>query len=160
MKQYPLVPEKPGCRPTLAVLSSEMLAGDRQALLPRSWLGQRHHYCRMRYHRNVMGYKFRSPSRDQSQEIIVYGLRMPSIQYCARIHVVGELHLWNEPTVNSQAKSQDSAPDIRYFRKAQYEMAARAERKRSGASESQILGSRQGREELPIHQSLGMIKPK
>jgi hypothetical protein len=41
MKQHPLVPEKPGCRGALAVLSSEMLAGDRKALFPRSWLGPR-----------------------------------------------------------------------------------------------------------------------
>jgi hypothetical protein len=41
MKQHPLVPKKPECRPVLAVLSSKMLAGDRQALFPRTWLGPR-----------------------------------------------------------------------------------------------------------------------
>lgn len=38
MKRHPLVPEKPECRPALAVLSSKMLAGDRRALIPRPWL--------------------------------------------------------------------------------------------------------------------------
>jgi hypothetical protein len=39
--------------------------------------------------------------------------------------------------------------DIRLFRKAQYEMAARAERKRS-VRVTEVPGSRQGREELEL----------
>jgi hypothetical protein len=52
----------------------------------------------------------------------------------------------------AKANSQDSAHDIRLFRKAQYEMAARAERKRS-VRVTEVRGG----EELLI-QSLGMIK--
>lgn len=39
--QHLLVPEEPGCRPAQALLSSEMLARDRRAMLPRPWLGPR-----------------------------------------------------------------------------------------------------------------------
>lgn len=58
VKQHPLWPEKPECGPAQAVLSSEMLAGDRQAPFPLRgswpWPRLRHQCCMMRRRGNVI----------------------------------------------------------------------------------------------------------
>lgn len=105
MKQHPPVPEKPECRAALAVLSSEMLAGDRQALFPRSWLGPR----------TPLLYDATTQERDEIQfsiavqgsvTIVLYGLRMPSILRSSFV----DPSSWRASSLNSETSRLSNKP--------------------------------------------------
>ena len=159
MKQHPLVPEKPECRAALAVLSSEMLAGDRKALFPRSWFGPKIPLLYAATAQERDGIQI-SITIQGSVTIILYAWRPAdaehTVQYCARVsRIFANTSLWRASSLKradyqyptNPSQISDFAHDIRLFRKAQHEMVeARAERKRSvSVSVTEAQGSRQGR---------------
>jgi hypothetical protein len=166
MKRHPLVPEKPECRPALAVLSSEMLAGDRQALSPRSWLGPR----------TPLLYDATTQERDAIQisiavqgsvKIIQYGLRMPSNTVLrssfAESMSSASFIFETKPTVNGQANFWDSVTRPTWISDCseRHSMRWRLERRGNGVSESQRyqVHVKAERSLSLLIQSFGMIKP-